>query len=103
MFQNPAQCGLHGVGIRQLGRRLPGAVAAVDRLVLGQNPQELQAVLFNLLANAVIQLAHRGPIDDEAQFTGLQLQLADHLRDPGHGLDAPAGAVGDEKHSVHMG
>ena len=68
-----------------------------------QNAKELEAVLFDLGTDAVIQLSVRRAVDDQTHLSGVQPHLVDHFGDSRHGLNAPAGAVGNQKHGVHMG
>ena len=94
---------LHGIRIGKQGGGVAAAVAAVYRVVLGQDTEKGQTVLFDFLPDARVQLSAGGPVDDEAHSAGVQVHFPDHFRDSRHRLDTPAGAVGNEKHGVHMG
>ena len=97
------QGGLHRIRVGQLGGRIAVAVAVIDRFVMGQNAEQLQPVLFDLFLDAVIQFAAGCPVDDQTHLAGIQVHFFDHFGNSCHRLDAPAGAVGDQQHGIHMG
>lgn len=51
---------------------LPVAVAAVNRLVVRQNAEELETVLFDLGTDAVVQLSVRRAVDDQTHLSGFK-------------------------------
>ena len=58
---------------------------------------------LDFLLNAGLQHTAGRAVDDQAHLLGIQFHVVDHFGDPGHGLNASAGAVGDQQHGVHLG
>ena len=69
-LQDFPQSGFYRIVLRKLGRRLAVAVAAVYALILRQNAQQLQTVLFNFLPNAGIQHTAGRTVYDQAHTVG---------------------------------
>ena len=61
-------------------------VVLVHRIVVGYYTHKVQMVLLNLLPDAIVKLSVGGPVDDEANLLGTQLQLVDHLAEAAGGL-----------------
>src|SRR5699024_5026347 len=81
-------------------RRLPVAVVFVDQLVVRHDAQQVELLLFDLLADAVAQLAIRRAVDDQPDALRLQPQLTDQTGDAARRLHAAARTVADEDSDV---
>ena len=91
-------------GIR--GERHSGTaitIILIDQIIMGDNPQQLQALLFNFLPCSLIQLPIRRTVDDQRHTLCFQTQLLNELCDPASSLDTPAGAIADQDGRIHVG
>ena len=88
--------------VRHLRAGLSFAVVLVNSLILRKNACQLEAVLVYLFHDAGVQNPVRRTVDDQLRFAGFQVHLSDHLGDAAHGLNAAAGAVGNEEHGVDV-
>ena len=93
---------LHRGAIRHLRAGLAVAVILVDRLVLRKNAHKLKTVFFYLFLHAGVEFSARCAVDDQLHGSGLELELADHLRNAPDRLHAPARAVRNKQHGIHV-
>ena len=89
--------------IRKLYGGLSLTVVFKDRVVLGNDPQQLKPLLLNLFPGPIVQYAFGRPVDDQADGLRLHAAVPDELSDPPNSLHASSGTVTDQDRCLHAG